>query len=262
MPVASGNGAGATPDSVISIRGLNKQYGKTRAVVDLDLEIRRGEMFGFLGPNGAGKTTTIKILNGLLAPTSGQVLMRGIDIQKDPVSVKRITGYVADRPFLYEKLTGLEFLQFMGGLYGLDKRFCAKEGRQYLEMFDLVSVADELIEGYSHGMKQKLVISSVLLHKPEIFVVDEPMVGLDPKSARTLKNLFRSLCKGGVTVFLSTHTLAIAETLCDRVGIIQAGKLRALGSVDDLRGLAASPSSDLEEIFLKLTEDSDEVVPE
>lgn len=249
-------------DPVIAIKGLSKRYGKTLAVSELNLDVPRGELFGFLGPNGAGKTTTIKILNGLLTPTSGQVLMKGFDIQKDPVSVKKITGYVADRPFLYDKLTGIEFMHFMGGLYGLDKSYVQREGQQYLEMFDLLAVADELIEGYSHGMKQKLVISSVLLHKPEIFVVDEPMVGLDPKSARTLKDLFRSLCKKGVTVFLSTHTLAIAETLCDRVGIIQAGRLRALGSVDDLRRMSESPSGDLEDIFLKLTEGTDEVVPE
>ncbi|MBI4869680.1 MAG: ABC transporter ATP-binding protein [Candidatus Wallbacteria bacterium] len=247
---------------MIAIKGLSKRYGKTLAVSELNLDVPRGELFGFLGPNGAGKTTTIKILNGLLTPTSGQVLMKGFDIQKDPVSVKKITGYVADRPFLYDKLTGIEFMHFMGGLYGLDKSYVQREGQQYLEMFDLLAVADELIEGYSHGMKQKLVISSVLLHKPEIFVVDEPMVGLDPKSARTLKDLFRSLCKKGVTVFLSTHTLAIAETLCDRVGIIQAGRLRALGSVDDLRRMSESPSGDLEDIFLKLTEGTDEVVPE
>ncbi|MBI2942931.1 MAG: ABC transporter ATP-binding protein [Candidatus Wallbacteria bacterium] len=247
---------------MIAIKGLSKRYGKTLAVSELNLDVPRGELFGFLGPNGAGKTTTIKILNGLLTPTSGQVLMKGFDIQKDPVSVKKITGYVADRPFLYDKLTGIEFMHFMGGLYGLDKSYVQREGQQYLEMFDLLAVADELIEGYSHGMKQKLVISSVLLHKPEIFVVDEPMVGLDPKSARTLKDLFRSLCRKGVTVFLSTHTLAIAETLCDRVGIIQAGRLRALGSVDDLRRMSESPSGDLEDIFLKLTEGTDEVVPE
>ncbi|MBI3893441.1 MAG: ABC transporter ATP-binding protein [Candidatus Wallbacteria bacterium] len=255
--MANGNGA----DPVIAIHELNKRFGRTLAVSDLTLKVAGGELFGFLGPNGAGKTTTIKILNGLLLPTSGRVLMKGIDIEKDPISVKRITGYVADRPFLYDKLTGMEFMHFVGGLYGLDKIYIDREGRQYLEMFDLVDVADELIEGYSHGMKQKLVISSVLLHRPEIFVVDEPMVGLDPKSARTLKDLFRSLCKKGVTVFLSTHTLAIAETLCDRVGIIQAGKLRALGSVADLRSMAESPSGDLEDIFLKLTEGTDEVVP-
>ncbi|MBI4872472.1 MAG: ABC transporter ATP-binding protein [Candidatus Riflebacteria bacterium] len=247
---------------MIEIRRLNKMFGRTHAVVDLDLEVTKGEIFGFLGPNGAGKTTTIKILNGLLAPTSGQVLLKGFDIERDPVSVKQITGYVADRPFLYEKLTGMEFLHFTGGLYGLDKATCDKEGRQYLEMFALEDVADELIEGYSHGMKQKLVISSVLLHRPEIFVVDEPMVGLDPRSARTLKDLFRRLCAGGVTIFLSTHTLAIAETLCDRVGIIQAGRLRALGTVAELRGMASSPAADLEDIFLQLTEEGDEMVPE
>ncbi len=247
---------------MISIRGLNKVFGKTRAVVDLDLEVRQGELFGFLGPNGAGKTTTIKILNGLLEPTSGQVLMKGFDIHNESREVKRITGYVADRPFLYEKLTGIEFMHFMGGLYGLDKKSCDAQGQEFLELFDLVDVADELVEGYSHGMKQKLVISSVLLHRPEIFVVDEPMVGLDPKSARKLKNLFRKLCEKGVTVFLSTHTLAVAEALCDRVGIIQTGRLLALGSVGELRSMAESPFSDLEEIFLKLTEEGDEPLPE
>jgi ABC-2 type transport system ATP-binding protein len=238
---------------MISINGLVKKYDSVLAVDGLDLQIPTGELFGFIGPNGAGKTTTIKLLVGLLKPTSGTIHIDGINLEQNPIEVKKIIGYIPDRPFLYNKLTGREYLEFVAGLYSLDRDIARDRAKQFFEFFDLQEFADEMIEGYSHGMKQKLIISGALIHKPKVVIVDEPLVGLDPKGARQVKQLFQNLCENGTTVFMSTHTLGIAETLCHRVGIIQKGKMLALGTVEQLRSQAEHQHGDLEEVFLKLT---------
>lgn len=242
---------------MISIKGLTKKYDSVTAVDGLDLEIPRGELFGFLGPNGAGKTTTIKLLVGLLKPTSGSIHIDGMDLFKNPLEVKKIIGYIPDRPFLYDKLTGWEYLELVAGLYSMEINVAHDRAEKFLNFFDLDDFADELIEGYSHGMKQKLIISGALIHNPTVLVVDEPLVGLDPKGARQVKQLFQDLCAGGTTIFLSTHSLGVAENMCHRVGIIQKGSIVAMGTVDQLRSQAKQEHGDLEEVFLKLTGDSD-----
>jgi ABC-2 type transport system ATP-binding protein len=241
--------------SAIVCRQLTKSYGAFPVLKGIDLEIERGELFGFLGPNGAGKTTTIKIFTGLLLPSGGQVHVAGWDVVDDPFEVKRRVGYVPDRPYLYDKLTGREFLEFVGHLYGLDPSTSSREAGPYLEMFDLSGWADELIEAYSHGMRQKLAMTAALLHHPEVLIIDEPMVGLDPRSARRVKTLLTRLVENGTTVFLSTHTLEVAEVLCSRVAIIQQGRILALGTIDELRRQAMHDDGSLESIFLRLTEE-------
>ncbi len=242
---------------MISIKGLTKKYDSVLAVDELNIEIPKGELFGFLGPNGAGKTTTIKLLVGLLKPTSGSIQIDGIDLCRDPLEVKKIIGYIPDRPFLYDKLTGWEYLEFVAGLYSIDMGIANDRAEKFLAFFDLNDFADELIEGYSHGMKQKLIISGALIHNPKVLIVDEPLVGLDPKGARQVKQLFQDLCAGGTTVFLSTHSLGVAETMCHRVSIIQKGRIVAMGTVDQLRSQVKQEQGDPEEVFLKLTGDSD-----
>lgn len=236
---------------MISIQHLHKRFGDLLAVDDLDLEIAGGELFGFLGPNGAGKTTTIKLMTGLLKPTSGRIFIGGHDIQTEPVLAKRLIGYMPDAPYLYEKLTGREFLNFVTDLYSLNES-SKERAQELLELFDLLPYRDRLIEDYSHGMRQKLVFSSILLREPEVIIIDEPMVGLDPKSARLLKDTLKGLTRGGTTVFISTHTLDVVEELCDRVGIIDRGCLVALGTMDELRNLSQTAGG-LEDIFLELT---------
>jgi ABC-2 type transport system ATP-binding protein len=242
---------------VIKIENLVKNYQSLLAVDGLNLEIPKGQLFGFLGPNGAGKTTTIKLLMGLLKPTSGSISIGGVNIHEQPVQAKAMVGYIPDRPYIYNKLTGMEYLEFIADLFSMEKQLVQSRAMKFMEFFDLKDFADELIEGYSHGMKQKLIISGALIHAPKVVIVDEPMVGLDPRGARQVKNLFRDLCKEGTTVFMSTHSLGIAEAMCHRVGIILKGKMIAVGSVDDLRYQAQQDNSDLEEIFLKLTGDND-----
>lgn len=244
-------------DSVIKIEGLQKKYPAVTAVDDLNLEVSAGELFGFLGPNGAGKTTTIKMMVGLLKPTEGRVTIDGLDIQQEPVRVKSVIGYIPDRPFLYDKLTGIEYLEFVSDLYSLEKEQARVRARKFLEFFDLEESGGELIEAYSHGMKQKLIIAGALIHDPKAIIVDEPLVGLDPKGARQVKRLFQDLCQSGVAIFMSTHSLGIAEAMCGRVGIILKGKMIALGTVEELRRLAEKEHGDLEDIFLKLTGDHD-----
>jgi ABC-2 type transport system ATP-binding protein len=238
---------------MITFSGLTKRYGRFTAVHPLDLHVGRGELFGFLGPNGAGKTTTIRMLTGVLRPTGGSVRVAGLDIHRDPLSAKRHLGYIPDRPMLYEKLTGAEFLRFVSGLWGQDDALAARRADELLELFELSSWKDTLVESYSHGMRQKLLISSALVHSPDVIVVDEPMVGLDPKAARLIKNLLRTFVDQGGTVFLSTHTLEVAEALCDRIAILHGGRIRAMGTMEDLRSEAAAGAAGLEEIFLKLT---------
>jgi ABC-2 type transport system ATP-binding protein len=238
---------------MIHLTALTKRYGSFTAVAGIDLTVPNGELFGFLGPNGAGKTTTLRMIAGILQPTGGTVHIAGIDMARDPVTARGLLGYIPDRPFIYEKLTGAEFLRFVAGLYGMSGPDVEHRGRELLAIFDLEEWRDELVESYSHGMRQKLIISSAFVHRPRVIVVDEPMVGLDPKSARTLKELFRAYVDRGNTVMMSTHTLAVAETMCDRIGIIQGGTLRALGTMDELRATAVSGSAALEDIFLRMT---------
>ncbi|HEX7117619.1 MAG TPA: ABC transporter ATP-binding protein [Longimicrobiales bacterium] len=238
---------------MIRLEELTKRYGGFTAVHPMDLHVRRGELFGFLGPNGAGKTTTIRMIAGVLRPTAGRIRIGGHDIVADPIAAKRKIGYIPDRPFVYEKLTGAEFLRFVSGLWGQDDAESEARAAELLELFELTRWKDTLVESYSHGMRQKLLISSALVHRPELIVVDEPMVGLDPKAARLIKDLLRAFADQGGTVFLSTHTLEVAEALCDRIAILAEGRIRAIGTMDELRGQAEAGAAGLEEIFLKLT---------
>ncbi|MEW6088980.1 MAG: ABC transporter ATP-binding protein [bacterium] len=240
---------------MIDIVNLSKKFRENPAVCGLSLNVKKGEIFGFIGPNGAGKTTTIKMISGLLMPTAGTIKIDNIDISLNPVDAKKITGLIPDEPFLYEKLTGWEFLYFLGQLYNLDKNTIKNKGMELLDLFNLTYEADDLIEGYSHGMKQKLVIISALIHEPRVIIVDEPMVGLDPRSSKIVKNIFVTLAKKGVTIFMSTHTLFLAQEICERIGVIYKGKLIALGTFDELKNKAESDNvENLEEIFLKLTD--------
>lgn len=241
---------------MIELIDLVKRYKDFEAVKGVRLDIPAGEFFGFLGPNGAGKTTTIKMLVGLLKPTSGTVKIGGHDLGQDPMAAKSILGYIPDRPFIYEKLTGREYLGFIADLYGMDPKEADERADRFLSFFDLMEAEDALVEGYSHGMKQKLIISGALLHDPKVLIVDEPMVGLDPKGARQVKQLFTDLCQRGAAVFMSTHSLGIAQAMCHRIGIIQKGEVTALGTVEDLRRKAQKDHEHLEDIFLELTGDA------
>jgi ABC-2 type transport system ATP-binding protein len=238
---------------MIELKSLSKRYGSFTAVDSIDLNVPKGELFGFLGPNGAGKTTTLRMIAGILRPSGGTVRIGDVDVTDNPMAAKAILGYIPDRPYIYEKLTGAEFLRFVAGLYSQNGKQVEHRGRELLTLFDLDEWRDELVESYSHGMRQKLIISSAFIHKPDVIVVDEPMVGLDPKAARILKDLFREYTRRGHTIMMSTHTLEVAETMCDRIGIIQGGKIRALGTMDDLRASSAEGTEGLEQIFLKLT---------
>jgi ABC-2 type transport system ATP-binding protein len=238
---------------MIEMNNLTKRYGRTLAVDRLSLSVESGEIFGFIGPNGAGKTTTIRMLAGVLIPTEGEVVIGGVSMAREPVAAKRAIGFIPDRPFLYEKLTGMEFLRFSADLYGVGDGLFREKAEKLLIRFSLYDWADELIEAYSHGMRQRLVIASALLHDPRVIIVDEPMVGLDPAGIRLVKDLFKELARQGTTVFMSTHTLTIAEDLCDRIGVIHRGRLIALGTTRDLRGTASLERGDLEEVFLRLT---------
>lgn len=237
---------------MIELDHVTKRYGGFTAVDDLSLAVPRGRIFGFLGPNGAGKTTTIRMIMGLLTPSAGAIRLGGHDLGREPIEAKRLCGFVPDRPFLYEKLTAREMLRLSADLYGLSGPRAAARGEELLSLFDLLDWADDLIESFSHGMRQRLAFACALLHEPEILVVDEPMVGLDPRGARMLRSLLRTLADRGTTIFLSTHSLEVAETLCDRIGIIQRGRLIAIGTLEELREQAGR-AADLEEIFLKLT---------
>ena len=237
---------------MIELEGLCKRYGQFTAVENLTLGVADGEIFGFLGPNGAGKTTTIRMMMGLLLPTSGRIRLGGFDLADQPIEAKRISGFVPDRPFLYDKLTASEQLRFCADLYEVEATKRERRITEQLELFDLADWAGELVESFSHGMKQRLAFAAALLHEPRLLVIDEPMVGMDPRGARMLRSLLRALAERGTTIFLSTHSLEVAEALCDRIGIIQQAKLIALGSLDDLRAQAGT-GRHLEEIFLKLT---------
>ncbi len=237
---------------MIKLTKLTKRYGDFTAVNAIDLTVPPGELFGFLGPNGAGKTTTLRLIAGILQPTSGSVHIGGVDLHVDPRKAKAKLGFIPDRPFIYEKLTGSEFLRFVAGLYGQDGTQIEHRGRELMALFDLEEWRDELVESYSHGMRQKLIIASAFIHRPEVIVVDEPHVGLDPKSMKILRELFREYVNRGHTIMMSTHTLEVAETMCDRIGIIAGGVIAACGTMSDLRAGAAEGGS-LEQIFLKMT---------
>jgi ABC-2 type transport system ATP-binding protein len=235
---------------MIELRGVSKTFGTKRAVDQLDLHVRAGELFAFLGPNGAGKTTTIKMVCGLLAPNSGVVRVGGFPATSQ--EARQQLAYVPDQPYLYEKLSGREFLRFVVEMYGLDPRMAALRTAELIETFEMGDYIDELCENYSQGMKQRVVFASALVHDPKVLVVDEPLVGLDPRSARIVKDLFISQARAGVAVLMSTHLLAIAEELADTIGIVDHGRMLAHGSLADLRERLQS-SGPLEDLFLTLT---------
>jgi ABC-2 type transport system ATP-binding protein len=238
---------------MIELTNLSKRYGKFTAVDNISLSIPKGELFGFLGPNGAGKTTTMRMIAGILQPTSGRILIGGDDVTRDPLRAKSKLGFIPDRPFVYDKLTGAGFLRFVAALYGQSGDPIERRMGELLELFELTPWKDELVESYSHGMRQKLIISSALLHKPDVIVVDEPMVGLDPKGQKFLKDLFRAFVERGGTVLMSTHTLDMVEEMCDRIGIISGGKILACGPVSEVRAQTNAGDERLEQLFLRMT---------
>ena len=239
---------------MIELIDLTKIFRDKKAVDGINLSVPKGTVFGFLGPNGAGKTTTLLMMAGVLKPSSGTILIGGKDLAREPAAVKGNIAFIPDHPFLYEKLTALEFLFFIADLYGLQKTPALEdEAHRLLSLFDLQEWKDDMVEGYSHGMKQRLVLCGALLHRPEVFIVDEPMVGLDPSGSRLVKKIFKDQAARGGTVFMSTHSLAVAEELCDQIAIIQYGKIKANGTPEKLRS-AVGVDGNLERVFLKLTE--------
>ncbi len=240
---------------MLQIENVSKRYqkGAVKAVDSLTLRINAGEIFGFLGPNGAGKTTTLKMVVGLLRPDEGSIRVNGIDVQREPLRAKAQLGFVPDNPDLYERLTGLEYLNFIADVYRVPTEQRRQRIQHMLQMFELEGAVGNLIQSFSHGMKQKLALTAAWVHNPSLLILDEPMVGLDPRSAHLFKELMREHCDQGNTVFFSTHVLEVAEKLCDRIGIINRGRLIACGTLEELRSMAQREES-LEEIFLELTE--------
>ena len=238
---------------MIAVENLVKRYGAFTAVDGVSLDVQPGQIHGFLGPNGAGKTTTIRMIAGLLKPTSGRVLVNNHDLALAPEAAKAALGFIPDRPFIYEKLTAGEFLRFHAGLYGMDDGDIEARIKEMLDIFELGRWQHELVESFSHGMKQRLVMSAAFLHRPKAVLVDEPMVGLDPRGARLIKDVFRKMSEHGVAILMSTHTLEVAEEMCDLVSIILKGQIIAHGTVDELRGMAGNPDEELTPVFLKLT---------
>ncbi len=239
---------------MIEFQDVTRTYGDRVAVSQLSLTVPPGELFCFLGPNGAGKTTSIKMLVGLLRPTSGAIRVCGHDLTKQHREAAQTIGYVPDEPYLYDKLTGREFLQFVAGMYGMSRAEERDGIARTISVLDLVGFIDDLTETYSHGMKQRLVFAAALLHRPRVLVIDEPMVGLDPRTARIVKNLIRAQANEGATVFVSTHSLPMVEEIADRIGILDEGCLRSVGTLAELRSSMASRDSSLESLFLQLTE--------
>ncbi|HZJ82244.1 MAG TPA: ABC transporter ATP-binding protein [Clostridia bacterium] len=239
---------------MLSIRNLTKSYGKGRvkAVNSIDLEVKSGEIFGFLGPNGAGKTTTIKMIVGLLKPDQGHITIDGVDVWENPLQAKSMISFVPDNPEIYEKLKGIEYLNFIADMYGISKEERLEKIQLYTRVFNIEDALGDLIGSYSHGMKQKLVLTSALINNPNLFILDEPMVGLDPKSSFNLKEIMRTMCNEGKTVFFSTHVMEVAEKLCDRIAIINKGEIITVGTMEELRSHAKEKES-LENIFLELT---------
>jgi ABC-2 type transport system ATP-binding protein len=240
---------------MIQLDNVSKSYGTKAAVRSLSLDIAAGELFAFLGPNGAGKTTTIKMMCGLLFPTSGRVTIGGHDLARDGDRARQLLSYVPDQPFLYEKLTGREFLQFIAEMYGMERAHGRRRIEEVIGLFGLQEFVDDLTERYSHGMRQRTVFAAALLHEPRVLIVDEPTVGLDPRSVRLLKDLLRKEADRGTTVFLSSHSLDVVEELADRIGIIEHGRLIGCGTLASLRSQSAVDGS-LEEVFLKMTEEA------
>ena len=238
---------------MISIQNLRKQYGNFMAVDGVDLEVNKGEIHGFLGPNGAGKTTSIRMIAGLLKPTSGRIFVNGHDLAERPEAAKASLGFIPDRPYIYEKLTAAEFLRFHAGLYGMNGNGLNDRVREMLDLFELARWENELIESFSHGMKQRLVMCAAFLHRPDAVLVDEPMVGLDPRGAKLIKSVFKRMSEHGVAILMSTHTLEVAQEMCDRISIILKGKIIARGTVSELRALVGSQDDELTSVFLKLT---------
>jgi ABC-2 type transport system ATP-binding protein len=238
---------------MIAIHGLRKQYGAFTAVDGINLEVQPGEIHGFLGPNGAGKTTSIRMIAGLLKPTSGRIVVNGYDLAANPEAAKASLGFIPDRPYIYEKLTAGEFLRFHAGLYGMNGGGVDHRVGEMLDLFELARWEDELVESFSHGMKQRLVMCSAFLHRPRAVLVDEPMVGLDPRGAKLIKGVFRRMSEHGVAILMSTHTLEVAQEMCDRISIILKGTIIARGTVDELRKLAGGDHAELTPVFLKLT---------
>jgi len=238
---------------MIRVTELVKRYGGFTAVEGVSLDVAPGEIHGFLGPNGAGKTTTIRIIAGLLKPTSGQIMINGKDLAREPEAAKASLGFIPDRPFIYEKLTAGEFLRFHGGLYGLDGSGIRQRSAEVLELFELTRWEGELVESFSHGMKQRLVMCAAFLHRPQAVLVDEPMVGLDPRGARLIKEVFRVMSRRGVAILMSTHTLEVAEEMCDQISIILKGRIIARGTVAELRAMAGGHDEQLTPVFLRLT---------
>lgn len=241
---------------MLKLQNLSKTYSKgaVKAVDNIDLEIKSGEIFGFLGPNGAGKTTTIKMIVGLLKPDSGSIILDGVNVWEDSLKAKSMISYVPDNPEIYDRLNGIEYLNFIADMYGISKDERSEKIKYYTNMFNIEDALGDIINSYSHGMKQKLVLTSALLNNPNLFILDEPMVGLDPKSSFNLKEIMRKMCDQGKTVFFSTHVMEVAEKLCDRIAIINKGKIIALGTMEELRAHAQEQQS-LENIFLELTDD-------
>jgi ABC-2 type transport system ATP-binding protein len=242
--------ANGTP--LIELQNVSKSYGTKQAVRDLSLTVRPGELFAFLGPNGAGKTTTIKMLTGLLRPTSGRISIAGLDVSRNGEQVRQMISYVPDQPHIYEKLTGREFLSFTTDIYGLSGPEVRSHQQELIELFEMSRYVDDLVETYSHGMRQRLAFAAALVHRPRALIVDEPMVGLDPKSMRIVKDLFRRYADQGACVFMSTHTLAVAEEVADRIGVIDRGTMIRNGTLEELRGSTANGAS-LEDMFLSWT---------
>ncbi|MFN2264669.1 MAG: ABC transporter ATP-binding protein [Anaerolineales bacterium] len=238
--------------NLIQTQDLVKRFGEKTAVDQVTFQVAAGEVFGFLGPNGAGKTTTIKMIVGLLQPTSGSIEVAGFDLQEQPLQAKAVCGYLPDTPNLYPKLSARELLRFVGDLYEINQEQVGHRSQELLRLFELVDAADDPIDTYSHGMQQKTALASALLHDPQVLVMDEPTVGLDPRSARLIKDILRQLADRGAAIFLSTHILEIAERMCDRIGIINEGRLVAVGTMQELRAIGKGETS-LEDIFLNLT---------
>ena len=250
---------------MIQVEQLSKLYGSFKAVEDVSLDVPNGEIHGFLGPNGAGKTTTIRMIAGLLKPTGGRILVDGHDTAVEPEAAKAALGFIPDRPFIYEKLTAAEFLRVHGGLYGMDEAAIETRVTEMLDLFELARWRNELVESFSHGMKQRLVMCAAFLHRPRAVLVDEPMVGLDPRGARLIKDVFRKMAERGVAILMSTHTLEVAEEMCDRISIILKGRIIAHGTVAEVRAMAGEGDDELTSVFLKLTggsglQEIDEVV--
>ncbi len=238
---------------MIRVEDLVKRYGAFTAVDGVSLDVAPGEIHGFLGPNGAGKTTTIRMIAGLLKPTRGRVVIDGHDLERAPEKAKAALGFIPDRPFLYDKLTAAEFLRFHAGLYGIEGGGLQERLLELLALFELLGWKDELVESFSHGMKQRLVMCAAFLHRPRAVLVDEPMVGLDPRGARLIKQVFRAMSRKGVAILMSTHTLEVAEEMCDQISIILEGRILARGTVEHLRALAGGEDEKLTPVFLKLT---------